>query len=184
MDAQVGRILDALEKTGRADNTYIFFTADHGLAVGHHGLIGKQNMYDHSVRVPLLITGPNVPKNRKITAPVYLQDIMPSTLELAGIDKPQQVQFTSLIPLIKGKAKSSYDAIYGGYIDLQRMVTADGYKMIYYPKIKKTLLYNLKEDPLEMKNIADDPANAGLIKRLRARLKALQKEVGDTLDLD
>jgi choline-sulfatase len=184
MDAQVGRILDALETTGRAGNTYIFFTADHGLAVGHHGLIGKQNMYDHSVRVPLLVTGPRVPKNKKITAPVYLQDIMPSTLELAGIDKPKQVQFKSLMPLINGKARSSYDAIYGGYIDLQRMVTADGYKMIYYPKINKTLLYNLKEDPLEMKNIADDPANAGLIKRSRTRLKALQKEVGDTLDLD
>jgi len=184
MDAQVGRILDTLEKTGKASNTYIFFTADHGLAVGHHGLLGKQNMYDHSVRVPLMVTGPGVPKNKKITAPVYLQDIMPSSLELAGVDKPRHVRFKSLIPLIHGKVESSYDAIYGGYIDLQRMVSADGYKMIYYPKINKTLLYNLKEDPLEMKNIADDPANAGLIKRLKNRLKELQKEVGDTLDLD
>jgi choline-sulfatase len=183
MDAQVGRILDALDKTGKANNTYIFFTADHGLAVGHHGLMGKQNMYDHSVRVPLMVTGPGVPKNKKITAPVYLQDIMPSTLELAGVDKPQHVRFKSLIPLIHGKVESSYDAIYGGYIDLQRMVSADGYKMIYYPKINKTLLYNLKEDPLEMKNIADDPANARIIRRLRRRLKRLQKQVGDTLDL-
>jgi choline-sulfatase len=184
MDAQVGRILDALEKTGKADNTYIFFTADHGLAVGHHGLIGKQNMYDHSVRVPLMVTGPGVPKSKKITAPVYLQDIMPSTLELAGIDKPRHVRFKSLMPLINGKTKSSYDAIYGGYIDLQRMVSADGYKMIYYPKINKTLLYNLEDDPLEMKNIADDPSNARTISKLRRRLKKLQKQVGDKLDLD
>ena len=184
MDAQVGRILDALEKTGKANNTYIFFTADHGLAVGHHGLIGKQNMYDHSVRVPLMVNGPGVQKNEKITAPVYLQDIMPSTLELAGVDKPRHVRFKSLMPLINGKTKSSYDAIYGGYIDLQRMVSVDGYKMIYYPKINKTLLYNLKDDPLEMKNIADYPANAGVIRKLKARLKKLQKEVGDTLDLD
>ena len=141
-------------------------------------------MYDHSVRVPLMVNGPGVPKNKKITAPVYLQDIMPSALELAGVDKPRHVQFKSLIPVINGRAKSSYDAIYGGYIDLQRMVSADGYKMIYYPKINKTLLYNLKTDPLEMKNIADDPANAGLITKLRARLKMLQKEVGDTLDLN
>jgi choline-sulfatase len=184
MDAQVGRIFDALEKTGKADNTYIFFTADHGLAVGQHGQLGKQNMYDHSVRVPLMVTGPGIPKNKKITAPIYLQDIMPSSLELAGVDKPRQVRFKSLIPLLNGKAKSSYDAIYGGYIDLQRMVSANGYKMIYYPKINKTLLYNLKDDPFEMKNIADDPANAGVIKKLKARLKMLQKEVGDTLDLD
>jgi choline-sulfatase len=184
MDAQVGRILDALEKTGKADNTYIFFTADHGLAIGHHGLMGKQNMYDHSVRPPLMVVGPDVPKNKRIDAPVYLQDIMPSALELAGIDKPEHIQFKSLMPLINGKTKNSYDAIYGGYIDLQRMISADGYKMIYYPKINKTLLYNLKEDPLEMKNIAEDPANAGLVRRLKSRLKELQKEVGDKLYID
>jgi len=184
MDAQVGRILDTLEKSGKADNTYIFFSADHGLAVGHHGLIGKQNMYDHSVRVQLMVNGPGVPKNKRIDTPVYLQDIMASSLELAGIDKPEQVQFKSLMPLIDGRARSSYDAIYGGYIDLQRMISADGYKMIYYPKIDKTLLYNLKTDPLEMNNLADDPVHAGVIRKLRARLKQLQKEVGDTLDLD
>ena len=184
MDTQVGRILDALEKTGKADNTYIFFTADHGLAVGHHGLMGKQNMYDHSVRVPLMVNGPGIPKNKKLTTPIYLQDIMPSALELAGVKKPQQVQFKSLMPLLNGKTNSSYDAIYGGYIDLQRMVTADGYKMIFYPKIGKTLLYNLEADPLEMNNLADDPAYLGLIRKLRRRLRELQKEVGDTLNLD
>jgi arylsulfatase A-like enzyme len=94
------------------------------------------------------------------------------------------VQFKSLMPLITGKAESSYDAIYGGYIDLQRMVSMDGYKMIYYPKIDKTLLYNLKGDPFEMENLADDPANAGLIKKLKARLKDLQIEVGDTFDIN
>ncbi|MFZ2149155.1 MAG: sulfatase-like hydrolase/transferase [Sedimentisphaerales bacterium] len=192
MDAQVGLILDALEKTGKADNTYIFFTADHGLAVGHHGLIGKQNMYDHSIRVPLMVNGPGIPKNKKITAPVYLQDIMPTTLELAGVKKPEHVQFKSLLPLIKGITNSSpgrdgqvhYDAIYGAYIDLQRMVSTDGYKMIYYPKIGKTLLYNLKADPLEMNNLADDPAYTGLIRKLRRKLKVLQQETGDTLNID
>jgi arylsulfatase A-like enzyme len=183
MDAQVGRILDALEATGKADNTYIFFTADHGLAVGHHGLIGKQNMYDHSVRVPLMVTGPGVPRNKKIDAPIYLQDIMPSALELAGVQKPRHVQFKSLIPMINGRVDSHYDAIYGGYIDLQRMVSTRGYKMIYYPKINKTLLYNLKADPLEMNNLADDPANTRLLGKLKARLKELQKEVGDKLEL-
>jgi choline-sulfatase len=183
MDTQVGRILDALEASGKADNTYIFFTADHGLAVGHHGLIGKQNMYDHSVRVPLMVTGPGVPRNKKISTPVYLQDIMPSTLELAGVRQPQHVQFKSLLPLISGRSHRSYNAIYGGYIDLQRMVCAGGYKMIYYPKIDKTLLYNLKTDTLEMNNLADDPGNTRLLKKLKNRLKKLQKEVGDSLDL-
>jgi choline-sulfatase len=184
MDNQIGRILNALDKTGKADNTYIFFTADHGLAVGHHGLIGKQNMYDHSVRVPLMVVGPEIPKNKRITTPVYLQDIMPTSLQLAGVRKPKHIQFKSLLPLIRGRSESSYDAIYGGYINLQRMISADGYKMIYYPKIDKTLLYNLRTDPLEMNNIADDPANAHVIEKLRRKLKRLQKNVGDKLDLE
>jgi choline-sulfatase len=184
MDTQIGRILSALKKTGKADNTYIFFTADHGLAVGHHGLMGKQNMYDNSVRVPLMVTGPGIPKNKKLTMPIYLQDIMPSTLELAGVRKPPQIQFKSLMPLISGETNSSYDAIYGGYIDLQRMITADGYKMIYYPKIGKTLLYNLKADPLEMNNLADDPTYFSLIRKMRRQLISLQKEVSDKLDIE
>ena len=80
----VGRILDSLEATGKADNTWIFFTADHGLAVGQHGLMGKQNMYDHSVRVPFMVVGPGVKAGQKIDEPIYLQDVMPTTLELCG----------------------------------------------------------------------------------------------------
>jgi len=184
MDAQVGRILDALEKSGKAENTYIFFSADQGLAVGHHGLMGKQNMFDHSVRVPLFVVGPDIPKNRKITTPVYLQDIMPSTLELAGIRKPDHVQFKSLMPLIEGRDGSSYDAIYGGYLGLQRMVADDDYKMILYPRIKKVLLFNMREDPLEMRDLADDPKSRPVVKKLFSTLLQLQKETGDRLDLE
>ena len=183
MDAQVGRILDALEATGQADNTYIFFSADHGLAVGHHGLMGKQNLFDHSVRVPLMVAGPGVAKAKKIDARVYLQDIMPTTLELAGAPKPDHVQFKSLLPLIQGKADRSYDAIYGGYLAVQRMVTQGDHKMILYPKIKKVLLFNLADDPLEMKDLAGDPKHKPLLKKLFARLLALQTETGDALDL-
>lgn len=184
MDAVIGRILSALERSGKADNTYIFFTADHGLAVGHHGLIGKQNMYDHSVRVPLIAVGPGIAKNGRIPAPVYLQDIMPSTLELAGVPQPDHVQFQSLMPLIAGKRDKSYDAIYGGYIDLQRMVTEGEYKLLYYPKIKKTKLFHLKEDPDEMVDLAGDPKYAPKIAQLKRTLKRLQKETGDTLAID
>jgi len=185
MDAQIGRILAALEKTGKADNTYIFFTADNGLAVGHHGLMGKQNMYDHSMRVPLMVCGPGVPKNKKIDTPVYLQDIMPSTLELAGIDKPEHVQFKSLMPLIDGRRKNNYDAIYGAYQeDLQRMVIQGNYKLVMYPEIRKYLLFDLKADPLEMNNLASKPKYQPVINRLFKRFEKLQKETGDTLKID
>jgi arylsulfatase A-like enzyme len=183
MDKQIGRILDALKKSGKADNTYIFFTADHGLAVGHHGLMGKQNMFDHSVRVPLVVVGPGIPANKKIDAPVYLQDIMPSTLELAGVDKQAHVQFKSLMPLIQGRVDKTYEAVYGGYKEIQRMVTEGDYKLILYPAIPLALLYNMKVDPHEMNNLADKPGYTRTVKKLFARLLDLQKETGDELDL-
>ncbi len=184
MDAQVGRILDALERTGKADNTYIFFTADHGLAVGHHGLMGKQNQFDPSVRVPLMVAGPGIPKDKRIDGDVYLQDIMPSTLELAGVRKPDHVQFKSLLPIIRGERDRNYDAVYGGYLALQRMVRQDGFKLILYPTISKALLFDLKADPGEMNNLADDPKYRATVKRLFATLLDLQEETGDKLDLN
>lgn len=181
MDAQIGRILDALESSGQADNTYIFFTADHGLACGHHGFMGKQNMYDHSVRVPLFVVGPGIPKDQKISTPVYLQDIMPSILQLAGIETPEYVDFKSLLPLISGKRKSNYDLIYGGYIDLQRMITDGDYKLIYYPKIDKTILYNLKDDPLEKNDLSDQPEYQEKIQEFQQKLRQKQQELNDPL---
>lgn len=184
MDAQIGRILKALEESGQADNTWIFFTADHGLAVGHHGLFGKQNLYDHSVRVPFMVVGPKVPKGKTIDAPIYLQDVMPTALELAGAKKPEHVWFHSLLPLIKGRKKTSpYDAIYGAYLDAQRSITANGYKLILYPKAKKARLYHLAKDPKEMKDLADNASSLPMMKKLFSRLIKLQKEVEDKRDL-
>ncbi|MCK4563447.1 MAG: sulfatase-like hydrolase/transferase [Verrucomicrobia bacterium] len=184
MDAQIGRILDALEKSGKADNTYIFFTADHGLAVGHHGLIGKQNMYDHSMRVPLLVAGPGIKPGRKIAAPVYLQDIMPTAIELSGAPVPERVEFNSLLPLLNGKKKQQYKALYGAYMKTQRMVIVGDYKLIMYPTIKVNRLYNLKKDPQEMNDLAGNPEYAGKITQLKKTFIELQKQTGDTLDVD
>ncbi|WP_372725639.1 sulfatase-like hydrolase/transferase, partial [Novipirellula sp.] len=135
MDDQIGRILRAVEASGKADNTWIFFTADHGLAVGQHGLFGKQNMYDHSVRVPFIAVGPGVKPNAKIEQPIYLQDVMPTTLELAGAPKPEYVEFHSVLPMLAGET-GSLDEIYGCYLNLQRSIRTDKYKLIVYPKAK------------------------------------------------
>jgi arylsulfatase A-like enzyme len=183
MDAQIGRILDTLEDSGQADNTYIFFTADHGLAVGRHGLMGKQNMFDHSVRVPLMVVGPDVPKNKKIDARVYLQDVMATSLELSGTQKPDYVQFESLLPLINGKTDKGRDAIYGAYLQGQRMVTCGDYKMILYPSISKAILYNIANDPLELHDLADQKEHQPTMSKLFAKLRELQQETGDSLDL-
>jgi len=183
MDVQIGRILAALKKTGKADNTWIFFSADHGLAVGHHGLMGKQNLYEHSTRVPFMVVGPGVPKNASIDTPIYLQDVMPTTLELAGIAKPDHVDFTSLMPLIKGQKTTPYDAVYGAYLGVNRSVTYQGYKLLMYPKVPKARLFNLKDDPDEMIDLADDPKYKATMKKLFAKFLELQKETGDTMDL-
>jgi arylsulfatase A-like enzyme len=184
MDAQIGRILEALEASGQGENTWIFFTADHGLAVGHHGLFGKQNMYDHSLRVPFIVAGPGVSAGEKIGAPIYLQDLMPSTLELAGAPMPRHVQFHSLLPLLEGRTNESpYEAIYGAYLDLQRAIIHQGWKLILYPKARVARLYQTAEDPWEINDLAGEPEHAGKKRELFQRLLAQQEKLGDKLDL-
>ncbi|MCB1206863.1 MAG: sulfatase-like hydrolase/transferase, partial [Verrucomicrobiae bacterium] len=181
MDAQIGRILDALEQSGEAENTWIFFTADHGLAIGHHGLFGKQNMYDHSLRVPFLVSGPGVKGGAKIDAPVYLQSAMATALDLAGADR-EGVEFESVRPLLAGEGEG-LASVYGAYLDLQRAVIDDGWKLILYPKAKVARLYHIAEDPQEQKDLAGDPAMAERKRALFAKFLELQKSLEDSLDL-
>ncbi|MCL6265162.1 sulfatase-like hydrolase/transferase [Flagellimonas myxillae] len=187
LDEQVGKILDALEASGKLDNTYIFFTGDHGLSVGHHGLLGKQSMFDHSIRVPLMVVGPDIPKGQKINTDVYLQDIMATSLELADIEKPTYVEFNSLLPLAKGETTNGHlqDGVYGAFEkESQRMIRKDGFKLIVYPKIDKVLLFNMEEDPMEMHDLAGMPENQSRVKSLFSDLMALQKKMNDPLDLN
>ncbi len=183
MDAQIGRILDALEAAGLSDSTVVCFTADHGLAVGQHGLAGKQNMYEHSLRPPFILAGPGIPRGEVRKAPIYLQDIMPTSLELAGVKIPEQVGFKSVMPIVRGDDRSRYPAVYGAYFNAQRAVVDGDHKLIVYPSAKVIRLFNLAEDPLEMNDLARRPESKPVIRRLLARLGELQKEHGDTLSL-
>jgi choline-sulfatase len=182
MDEQVGRILDALEKSGKAGNTWIFFTSDHGLACGHHGLMGKQNMYEHSLRVPFLVAGPGVKAGAKIETPIHLQDAMATALDLAGADR-EGVEFQSIRPLLAGE-KGGLDAVYAAYMDKQRAVIDDGWKLILYPEAKVTKLFHLTADPQETKDLAADPAMTGRKKALFAKFRELQERYDDKLDLE
>ncbi len=184
LDEQIGEIIAALKASGKADNTYIILTSDHGLAIGRHGLIGKQSLYDHSIRVPLIIAGPGIPKGKKITNDVYLQDIMATSLELAGVNQPDYVEFNSFLSQAQGKStERSYDAIYGCYVNFQRMVRKGNYKLIVYPTINKLLLFDLSEDPEEINNLADNPEYKTKIQRLFNELIKLQIQMNDSLDL-
>ncbi len=184
LDEQIGLIMDALEASGQMDNTYIFFTGDHGLSVGRHGLIGKQSLFDHSIRVPLIAAGPGIPKNQKVAADVYLQDIMATSLQLAEVEKPDQVFFNSFLDLAQGKQQqSNYPAIYGAYMNYQRMIRKDGFKLIVYPRIEKFLLFDLEKDPQEINDLSGDPNYQERINNLFRDLVALQQEMDDPLDL-
>lgn len=185
MDVQIGRILAALDATGKRNNTYIFFTADHGLACGQHGLLGKQNMYDHSMRVPFIVVGPDVPANERRTQPIYMQDVMPTTLELAHAEKPNHVEFDSLVPLMKDqKHPANESALYGCYLaKLQRMIRVDDWKLIAYPEAKVLKLFNLKEDPHEMNDLSQLPEHQERLDKLLDQLLDLQGKMDDPLDL-
>lgn len=181
MDEQIGRILKTLEATDQVGETIVIFTSDQGLAMGSHGLRGKQNMYEHTVGTPLVFRGPGISGGKRSSAQCYLRDLYPTVCELAGIDIPKTVQGSSLVPVIRGNEESIYTHVFGHFRDAQRMIRTDRWKLIYYPKLGRYQLFDLAHDPCELKNLAEDARHADVLAELRGKLKAWQNEVGDPL---
>ncbi|WDE96567.1 sulfatase-like hydrolase/transferase [Lentisphaera profundi] len=184
MDHNIGRVLKALKESGKADNTYIIFTSDHGLAVGEHGLVGKQNMYEHSMRAPFIIVGPDIPKGERNETAIYIQDAMATSLDLGKIAKPEYVEFKSLLALIEGDKSPHYPVIFGKYINYQRMILKDQWKLIVYPYAKKYRLFNLEKDPKEMKDLSDNAEYKAVLESLKLELKELQVQMGEEFDFE
>lgn len=183
LDHQLGRILDALQKSGKGQNTYVMLTADHGLAVGEHGLMGKQNMYDCSIRMPLLISGPGVTPGKRVDELVYQHSMYATTCDLAGIEIPKSVEFPSLASLLRGESTAGPDAVFSYYRDFQRMVRTRTHKLIVYPQIKREQVFDLEKDPWEMHDLSNDPEAATVKADLLQRLERFQRELGDPLSL-
>jgi choline-sulfatase len=181
MDEQIGQILNALKESGKLDNTYIFYTADHGLALGHHGLAGKQNMYEHSLGAPLIVNGPGLEKGQRLTQRVYIQDIVPTTLDLAGIEQPDTMDFESLLPLIRGEKNGGRDVIYGAYMDSQRCVMQGDWKLMHYPAASKYRLFNVASDPNEMTDLAENQPYADPLQKMKQLLLEEMKRQCDPL---
>ena len=183
MDHEIGRILQALKETGQYDNTIVIFASDTGTAIGSHGLIGMQNLYEHSVGVPLIFSGPGIVKGETSDALVYLFDIFPTICNLVGLAIPEGVDGKSLGSIMNGKAKSVRDSLFTAYKDVQRAVRDERWKLIRYPQIKKTQLFDLENDPHETKDLSGGPAYAAKVKEMMALLRKWQQRLGDNTPL-
>ncbi|MDT8389110.1 MAG: sulfatase-like hydrolase/transferase [Lentisphaeria bacterium] len=182
-DAQVGRVVEALKAAGQFDNTLFIIAGDNGLSLGEHGLLGKQNLYEFGgMHVPLIFAGPGIKKG-DTKAFAYLYDVYPTLCELAGIPVPAGLDAKSLAPVIRGEQANVRDVLFTAYKNCQRSIRDDRWKLIRYPLINKTQLFDLETDPHEMNDLAGKTESAGKIKELTALLERTRKDYGDTSSL-
>jgi arylsulfatase A-like enzyme len=182
IDEELGRVLDALEASGQAENTLVVFAGDNGLAVGQHGLMGKQNLYEHSVRVPLVFAGAGVPAGQRTGALCYLTDLFPTLCELAELPVPETVEGVSLAPALRDPETPVRETLHLAYKGVQRAVRQGDFKLIEYGvEDRHTVqLFDLRRDPLELENLAEEPAHARLRERLQRELETWRTELNDT----
>lgn len=188
LDQQVGRMLDALDTSGQRDNTIVIFTSDHGLAMGSHGLRGKQNMYEHTMNVPMLISGPGIPRNERFNAQMYLRDLYPTVCDMVGIKVPdapipggsfKPIDGQSVVPILRGERDHVHKYVFGYFREVQRMIRSDHWKLIHYPQIAKWQLFDIVNDPDELNNLADSPQQGDIMRQLQAEFRQWQTRVGD-----
>lgn len=182
-DEQLGRLFDTLKELGEYENTIIVFASDQGIAIGSHGLMGKQNLYEHSMGAPLIFSGPGIPKGRRSEAFAYLFDIFPTVCELAGLPVPAGLDGKSLAPILRGERESVRDTIFLAYKDVQRAVRRGKWKLILYPQVDKTQLFDLDADPYEIRDRAGDAGQADRVKTLMELMAEQQKIFGDPAPL-
>lgn len=184
LDSQIGRVLDALEASPFARSTIVVFTADSGVARGSHGLIGKQNLYEYdSIRVPLIIGGPGIPAGRRTNAMCYLFDVLPTLGKLAGVAAPPTSEGVDFGATLRNPSRPARGEMLFAYRDVQRAFRDERWKLIRYPWVDKTQLFDLQADPQETVNLADEPKYESRVAELTASLQKLQREFGDAAPL-
>jgi arylsulfatase A-like enzyme len=208
IDIQIGRVLKQLEAMGELDNTYIIYTADHGMAIGRHGLQGKQNLYQHTWRVPFIVKGPGIKPGSRVEGNIYLLDVLATLTDLAGIAAPETSEGTSFKPVLTGQKQTIRDVLYGAYNGGtkpgMRSVKQGDWKLIKYDvmngSVRETQLFNLKYNPDEFLaehhdaevmaltgsspvehqvNLATDPKHAAKLAEMEALLLAEMRRLND-----
>ncbi|HVX63325.1 MAG TPA: sulfatase [Pirellulales bacterium] len=196
MDAQVGRVVDALDRLGLADNTIIVFTSDHGYHMGEHGLWQKQSLFEESARVPLLIVAPGAKAGAVAKSPVELIDVFPTLAELCDVEPSGNIQGQSLAPMLKdpsveGRGWAISQVVRGGgfkRFGASPAVGDQGQRFFGYslrtPRWRYTEwdegrsgreLYDHEADPREITNLANDSAQADTVAKLSQQLRAAVK---------
>lgn len=193
IDEQVGRVLKRLEAMGELDNTYIFYTADHGISIGRHGLMGKQNLYQHTWRVPFIVKGPGIQAGSRVEGNIYLLDVLATVCDLTGIQAPPSNEGLSFRPVLEGRRQQMRDVLYGAYAGGSkpgmRCVKQGDWKLIRYEApdrgVNETQLFNLADNPDELlpehgrPNLAHDPAHAARLAEMKALLLAEMRRLED-----
>jgi choline-sulfatase len=180
MDAQVGRVLDALERLGLADRTIVVFTSDHGYHLYDHGLWQKQSLFERSARVPLIVAAPGKAGNGRSTrALAELVDLYPTLADLAGLPAPDYLEGTSLAPVVADPARTVKDAAFtqvrrgelNGYT-----IRTDRWRFTTWDEGRQgEQLYDMAADPGETTNLASDPQWAATVADLKQRLRDYAK---------
>ena len=179
LDVQVGRVLDAVDASPFAANTIIVYAADSGVARGSHGLIGKQNLYEHSMRVPLIVAGPGIAADKRSDAMCYLFDVLPTLGKLCGVTAPKDSQGSEFSAVLKDPSKPARPFLMFGYKTIQKALSDGRWKLIRYPHVDRTQLFDLQSDPYETKDLSALPEHAERIKTMLAKLGTEMKADGD-----
>lgn len=208
IDIQIGRVLAKLEAGGELENTYIIYTADHGMAIGRHGLQGKQNLYQHTWRVPFIVRGPGIEPGSRVEGNIYLLDVLATLCDLAGVAAPETSEGTSFKPVLTGEKQTVRDVLYGAYNGGtkpgMRSVKQGDWKLIQYDvmngSVRETQLFNLKDNPEEFLaehhdpkvialtgvkpephqiNLAGDPQHSAKLAEMQALLLAEMRRLHD-----
>ena len=176
MDAQVGVVLDALDRLGLSDNTVVVFTSDHGYHLGDHGLWQKMTLFERSARVPLIIALPRATvRGVGARGPVELVDLYPTLADLAGLQAKATLDGSSLVPMLKDPAATVKD---GAFTQLQNGVSirTDRWRYTEWDEGREAaVLFDMQNDPRESTNLAQDPKHAAVVSELKARLAAYRR---------
>lgn len=170
IDIQIGRVLDQLEAMGELDRTYVIYTSDHGMAIGRHGLQGKQNLYEHTWRVPFIVKGPGIRPGTRVPGNIYLLDVLATLCDLADVETPATNEGISFRPVLEGQTDVVRETMFGCYCGGtkpgMRTVMQGNWKLIQYDvldgQVREQQLFNLAENPHEFLDQHHDSEVVGL----------------------